>query len=67
MSQSVRDRLSELGVLKALGFGNTSVWMLIVVEATALTFVAAILGLAVAAAVFPPYSSQSPAAPARCP
>ncbi len=53
MSQSVRDRLSELGVLKALGFGNTQVWMLIVVEAAVLTFVAAALGLAVAAAVFP--------------
>ena len=53
MSQSVRDRLSELGVLKALGFGNTSVWLLIVAEAAVLSFVAAAIGLAVAAAVFP--------------
>ena len=53
MSQSVRDRLSELGVLKALGFGDSKVWMLIVAEATVLSFVAAVLGLAVAAAVFP--------------
>ena len=40
-------------MLKALGFGNTQVWMLIVVEAAVLTFVAAAIGLAVAAAVFP--------------
>ena len=43
MSQSVRDRLSEFGVLKALGFGNTHVWMLIAVESAVLTIVAAVL------------------------
>jgi putative ABC transport system permease protein len=53
MSQSVHDRLSELGVLKALGFGDTSVWLLIVAEATVLSCVAAAIGLAIAAAVFP--------------
>ena len=53
MSQSVRDRLSELGVLKALGFGDTRVWVIIVAEAAVLSLVAAVLGLAVAAAAFP--------------
>jgi putative ABC transport system permease protein len=53
MSQSVRDRLSEFGVLKALGFGDTSVWLLIIAESVALSFVAAAIGLAIAAAVFP--------------
>jgi putative ABC transport system permease protein len=53
MSQSVRDRLSEFGVLKALGFGDTRVWMMIVAEAVLLSLVAAVLGLAGAAAVFP--------------
>ena len=53
MSQSVRDRLPEFGVLKALGFGSTSVWLLVVAEAAVLSFVAAAIGLGVAAAVFP--------------
>jgi putative ABC transport system permease protein len=53
MSQSVRDRVSELGVLKALGFGNTSVWMLVVAEAVVLSLIAAAIGLAIAASVFP--------------
>jgi putative ABC transport system permease protein len=46
MSQSVRDRLTELGVLKAVGFGDTSVWLLIVAEAAVLSCVGAALGLA---------------------
>src|SRR4030095_8493608 len=53
MSQSVRDRLSEIGVLKALGFANNKVWMLIVAEAALLSSVAALLGLAIATAVLP--------------
>ena len=53
MSQSVRDRLSELGVLKALGFGDTRLWVMIIAEAAALSLVAAVLGIAIAAAVFP--------------
>jgi putative ABC transport system permease protein len=53
MSQSVHDRLAELGVLKALGFGDASVWWLIVAEGVVLSLVAAALGLAIAAALFP--------------
>ena len=53
MSQSVRDRIPELGVLKTLGFSDTAVSMLVVVEAWLLCSVAAAIGLAIAAAVFP--------------
>jgi putative ABC transport system permease protein len=53
MAQSVRDRVPELGVLKTLGFSDTTVWILIVVEASVLCVIAAALGLAIAAALFP--------------
>ena len=53
MSQSVRDRIPEFGVLKTLGFGDTVVWALVVAEAAVLCLVAAALGLAIAAGVFP--------------
>ena len=53
MSQSVRDRRWELGVLKAVGFGDTSVWLLVVAESVVLSGVGMAIGLAIAAAVFP--------------
>ena len=53
MSQSVRDRIPELGVLKTLGFSDTVVSALVVGEASLLCTVAAAIGLAIAAAVFP--------------
>ena len=53
MAQSIRDRLPEIGVLKALGFGDRMVWMLVFAEAAMLSIVAAAAGLAIAAAVFP--------------
>ena len=53
MSQSVRDRLAEFGVLKALGFGDTSIWLLIIAEGVVLSLIAAAFGLAIAAAIFP--------------
>jgi putative ABC transport system permease protein len=53
MSQSVQDRLPELGLLKAVGFGDTSVWLLIVAEAAVLSCAGAVIGLAMATAVFP--------------
>lgn len=53
MSQSVRDRVPEFGVLKTLGFGDASVWVLVVVESVVLCVVAAGIGLAIAAWVFP--------------
>ncbi len=54
MSQSVRDRVPELGVLKTLGFSDTAVWLLVVIEAMVLCVIAASLGLAMAAVAFPP-------------
>ena len=56
MMQSVRERTSELAVLKTLGYSDTKVLILVLVEAALLCLFAAALGLAVAAAVF-----QSPA------
>ena len=53
MSQSVHDRLAEFGVLKALGFGDTSIWLLIIAEGVVLSLIAAGFGLAIAAAIFP--------------
>ena len=53
MSQSVRHRLPEFGVLEALGIGDTAVWLLVIAESSVLCFVAAAIGLTVAAVVFP--------------
>lgn len=53
MMQSVRERGSEFAVLKTYGFGNTTIWALVLAEAALLCVSAAILGLALAAATFP--------------
>jgi len=53
MAQSVRDRLAELGLLKALGFRDGTVALLVVLESTALALVGATLGLAASALTFP--------------
>jgi putative ABC transport system permease protein len=53
MRQAVRERIPEFAVLKAIGFSDGSVTALVLAEAVLLCVVAASLGLAVAAAVFP--------------
>jgi len=53
MAQSVRDRVPEFGVLKTLGFSDTTIWVLVVVESSVLCIIAAGLGLALAAVSFP--------------
>ena len=53
MSQSVRHRLGEFAVLKALGFSDTAVWLLVVAESTMLSFVAAAAGLTIALLLLP--------------
>ncbi|MGE0623463.1 MAG: ABC transporter permease [Pseudomonadales bacterium] len=53
MAQSVRDRISEIGVLKTLGFSDSTVWRLVVIEAAVLCLLASFLGLAIAALAFP--------------
>lgn len=53
MMQSVRERIPELAVLKAIGFSDGMVTTLILSESVLLCLVAALLGLAAAAMVFP--------------
>jgi putative ABC transport system permease protein len=53
MMQSVRERTSELAVLKTLGFSDSKVLVLVLIEALLLCLFAALAGLALAASVFP--------------
>jgi putative ABC transport system permease protein len=53
MMQSVRERTPELAILKTIGFSDRSVTMLVLIESVLLCVLAASLGLAAAAAVFP--------------
>jgi putative ABC transport system permease protein len=53
MMQSVRERTPELAVLKTVGFSDRSVTILVLIESLLLCVLAAALGLAVAATVFP--------------
>lgn len=53
MMQSVRERTSELAVLKTLGFSDGKVLVLVLVEALILCLFAAAVGLALASMVFP--------------
>jgi putative ABC transport system permease protein len=46
MAQSVRERTSEVGVLKTLGFSNASILMLVLGEAVLITVIGGGLGLA---------------------
>ena len=48
ISQSVRDRTGELGVLKAIGFSNVQVLGLVLAESCLLAVLGGIVGLAVA-------------------
>jgi putative ABC transport system permease protein len=48
MAQSVRERTSELGVLKTLGFRNTAVLWLVLGEALLVTVIGGLLGLGLA-------------------
>ena len=53
MMQSLRERIPELAVLKTLGFTDRGVLALVLAECLLLCVIAAALGLAVAAALFP--------------
>ena len=48
ISQSVRERTGELGVLKAIGFTNTHVLVLVMAESCVLSVLGGVVGLAVA-------------------
>lgn len=51
MSQSVRERTEEIGVLKALGFSNGLVLMLVLAESCVIALAGGLTGLAIAAGV----------------
>ncbi len=53
MMQSVRERVPELAILKTLGFTDTAVLALVLVESLALCVFAALAGLGLAIAWFP--------------
>ena len=53
MMQSVRDRTSELGVLKAIGFANRDVLLMVIAESILLFVAAAGIGLLVATLLVP--------------
>lgn len=57
MIQSIRERTSELGVLKTLGFSDNRLFFLIVAEALLICIPAALIGLALACLAFP-YSAK---------
>jgi putative ABC transport system permease protein len=51
IAESVRERLSEFGVLKALGYGDGRIALLVILEAAAPTVLAALIGSALARGV----------------
>ena len=53
MMQSVRERIPELAVLKTVGFTDGAVTTLVLAESVLLCVFAALLGLGLAAAIFP--------------
>ena len=53
MAQSVRERTGELGVLKAIGFTNGQVLILVLVESCLLTVLGGVLGLGLAFLIVP--------------
>ena len=63
MMQSIAERIPELAVLKTYGFGDGAVGALVLVESLLLCSGAALLGLGVAALVFPKLFDQMGVAP----
>jgi putative ABC transport system permease protein len=53
MAQAVRERTGELGVLKAIGFTNTGVMALVLVESCLLSIIGGTLGLGLARLITP--------------
>src|SRR5262249_1516208 len=53
MMQSVRERTPELAVMKTLGFGNATVFLLIAAESLLVCVAASLAGLALAWTAFP--------------
>jgi len=57
MAISVRERISELGVLKAIGFTDRSVLFLVLSESLVIAFIGGVLGLLLAWAAIPGISA----------
>ena len=53
MMQGIRERTPEFGVLKTLGFTDSAVFVLVVLEAVLVCVAGALIGLALAMAAFP--------------
>jgi putative ABC transport system permease protein len=53
LSQAMRERIPELGILKTLGFGNGTVCALVLGESILLLLLGGLAGLAAAAALLP--------------
>ncbi len=53
MAQSVRERIPELAVLKTLGFGDTTVLLLVLAEAFALVALGGLAGMGIASVLGP--------------
>lgn len=54
MSQSVRERTGELGTLKAIGFGDTTVLGMVLAEACLITVLGGVVGLGLSVAAVTP-------------
>ena len=59
MMQAVRERTSELAVLKTIGFSSTSVLMMVLAESVLLLLLGGVIGLGLVSALVPAMSSQS--------
>jgi putative ABC transport system permease protein len=59
MAQAVRERTSELGVLKTIGFSSTSVLMIVLAESVLLVLIGGVLGLGLAAVLSPIMTAAS--------
>ena len=59
MMQAVRERTSELAVLKTVGFSSTSVLMMVLAESVLLLVLGGLIGIAIATVVIPAISAGS--------
>jgi putative ABC transport system permease protein len=59
MMQAVRERTSELAVMKTIGFSNRSVLAMVLAESVLLLLLGGIVGLALATAIIPAVSAGS--------
>ncbi|WP_372526692.1 ABC transporter permease [Piscinibacter sp.] len=59
MMQAVRERTSELAVLKTIGFSNGSVLAMVLAESLLLLLLGGVIGLALASAIIPVVSANS--------